>query len=477
MEMVFFKKEPTFLSMNLKYPHFLFYLGTAMVGYFATQTIYYEILYHPDNLYLPLFVTDLKSENISHWFFPPSTYAFPDMFLMYLLSFCVSLKYLPATYGILNLTLILLSSYFFLKQELGKHKARLAIHLILLLLLVSISVSYFHESSLNLFVYLFTSGHHTSAIYLFLGTLSFYRFKSSRMSYFALCLPILFFGYLSDRFLLLCFISLIFIHKNRKEMYRWIILSFLILLFSEVLLQYLNYFYHIPSSFLNLLKNISNTSLGEFFLNTLTYFYIFFKLYFTRVGLLFHLIGICIILASILKKRKMRLTNSFLVFGILSFCFLGIIGRYAFPHAFPIRYLVPSLYCFLIYGLIVILKPASLSCTNYQMYYAFSYLLLAFSLFITLSITQTMVERIVTYREGILAYHQSQPNKRFWTSYIAEKKLRFWSENQLQPLPCDSEGNPYLWISGAFKNQFEVRAHCPQRGERIWVPNSLTKDF
>lgn len=476
MELVFFRKEPSFATMKSIYLHVPFYFGSAVVFYFASQTIFYEILYHPDNLYLPLFVTDLKSKGISHWYLPPSTYAFPDMFLMYGLSFCVSLKTLPAAYGILNLTLILLSTYLLLKQELGQSMARIAIHLLLLILLFSILVSYFHESSLNLFAFLFTSGHHTSAIYLFFCAIWFFRKKSLSCTSFACSLVILFFSYLSDRYLLLCFLALFFVSGNRRDDSRFF-LTVPTLLAAEVLFQYLTYFFHIPSSFPTLIKNLSDTSLSEFFLNNLLYFYVFIKLYVLKVNPLFHLISVYLLIIALGNKKKMRLRPPFFVFGFLSFCFLGMIGRYAFPHPFPIRYLIPSLYCFFVYGLILNGKKASPLYSQAPKFFAIAYLFLCLIIFFTVSFSPPKRERLASVREGILSYHLAQPNKRFWTSYIAEKKLRFWSENQLQPLPCDPEGKPYLWITGAFANQFEVRADCPGESERIWLPNSLTKDF
>jgi hypothetical protein len=96
---------------------------------------------------------------------------------------------------------------------------------------------------------------------------------------------------------------------------------------------------------------------------------------------------------------------------------------------------------------------------------------LLMTLFLLQPLASDMAQEKANYRNQVLQYlsHRFSSDP-FGTSYEAEKKLRFFGPETLDPIPYDKDGNPYHWITGAFS-----RPNASVMN--FWFPNSLTKDF
>ncbi len=453
-------------------------LAFCIISLIGIQTQFYSLIFHSDNLYLPLFVKDLFSKENLYWFFPPSTYFFPDLFLMILIYPFVSLTNLPIIYGLVNFSLIFVTMRLYLKQSLGVKKSNFVIFCILFIYLLSVFLSFLIDSKLNLFGFLFTNGHHTSVIFIFFYVYSrrnevFAKFNFHK----ALLFFVLVMSYLSDRFIFIPLISILFVPSQTKH--RKYILYFvtLVVFLGEILHQSLSLFLFLPDSLSSFLSFLSARSMIENLL--LVFFYIFtlFKLYLQKVMIFFHILFFGIFVFLLLQRNSSKQKSFLVVFGFFSLVFTILVGRFVYPHPFPIRYLVPFLFIVFVWSIQRIIQIQNFSDTFFKITYSFFSLLILYFVLITVSLGIPMIEEKRTYRESLIEYLNHFGSGRFWTGYESEKKIRFWSQTSLRPLPCDSNGKAYPWITGAFSNELEVISRCPGKGEKIWTPNSLTKDF
>lgn len=77
---------------------------TSITNFLLCETIYFRILHSADQLYSPLVILDaFTGKGITHWYFPPSPYFFPDLVLMSVLYCFVPFLYLPTMYGVVQM--------------------------------------------------------------------------------------------------------------------------------------------------------------------------------------------------------------------------------------------------------------------------------------------------------------------------------------------------------------------------------------
>ena len=467
--------------MRAKSLQLFIFLGIGILSYLAIQSIFYETIYHSDNLYLPLLARDVKDGSFTHWYFPPSTYVFPDLLLMFLLKFLLPDLYLPLGFGIFQFYLLIYLVYLYVKRESGKQKALFTINLLVFILMICYYYEFLDESSINPFVFLFTSGHHCSSLLIFFISLVAYKNSNAKKGSHRLAFIFLLFlfTYVSDRFFMIFLVSGFFLFRKSRFQVRQITSLFGLLLVSELLLSLISHAYRIPNNFDILVYAFKNKNLSENFYLFIRYFYDFGKIYFLKVSPIFHLVMFSFLFFSFVFKFRYLPLRFLGSLGLSSFLFLGIVGRFVFPHAFPIRYLFPFLFCLILFFCLSFIKNVpTLSVKTFQLLQRITFLLLLATTVNSYWLAEIIIDQKHDYRNLVLSSLIFEMKKSsFWTSYEAEKKIRFWSQNQLEPLPCSPSGKPYLWITGAFVKMGTQEGNCLSPGSRTWIPNSLTKDF
>ncbi|TGN18700.1 hypothetical protein [Leptospira idonii] len=475
--------------MQIRFLLLLNFLLGFFISFLAAETVYFSYVYHPDNLYLPLFIRDLGS-SVSHWHLPPSSYFFPDGLFLFLLERVFPFLYLPSIYGCLVFFLLQTTVYLFYKKHLGKKKAILGLSIFGFLFLLVSSLFFFDGEKKNPVGILLTNGHHITGFIL--SILVLFSLTSYRRNYFftfVACISLgLFYG--SDRYLLLVLVlpllSSLFLLKKRNKLY-YFFLCITAIFLGEILQIRTKAYFLIPDSFGDLSARILSIPVSKIFFLGIHYYYDFLKLFISQTGYYFQAI-LFLLLLLFRKKKNLYLPTKeksfFLFLTLYSVCFTGLIGRFLYQHPFPVRYLTPSILCFFAFGIYNTLSftffkrlGTSLSSFLFLSITCF-YLVFLYSMFWDKELPRNKALFLAKEWEG------RSRGKILITDYSHEKPLRFWSEGKLKPLPVDARKRPYLWVTGAYLHPFWnpgeelTRQIDSSRQEWVeWIPNSLTKDF
>jgi hypothetical protein len=458
----------------------------------------YETLYHSDNLFLPLFSNDLNQWNFSHWYLPPSNYLFPDAVAMCIFSFIVPDLSLPIAFGILNLILLQLSTFLYLRILRGERFA-LKMNLFSLLLLSLLgSIFFFDGSRINPFVYLMTSGHHISVIYILFFSLYLFKkidlldfdrndltrnLKYHCMRFLHLAMLVLI--YASDRFVIIYFSTFLLSQFRNRKYQKYFLLFLLAVILGEFFHYMMSLFFRSPSSFEIFFKHLNNTNIYQILIVLIHYLYDFIKFWFYQVSFGFSIAFLICLLSFVFGSRSFSTQVQFVhLYGILSFLFLIVVGRFVYLHPFPIRYMVGYFYLAFFFGMLSILVRLGAHKLRLEHIAIFNLIFISLVFICFQPVIQERTALNLNLREQVVAMIRIKfGNNAFKTDYHSEKKIRFYSQNLVNPYPFDHHGKPYFWITGAFQPApsrlgiSEGEIVSSQTKLRFWIPNSLTKDF
>jgi hypothetical protein len=459
------------------------FLLFGILAFCFSNGLFFEQLYHSDNLYLPLFLEDVLIQNHAAWYLPPSNYFFPDGFLVLLVSTVLPLAILPVAYGMFNISLILISIFLFERKMHGLKKALFSLHSLCVFLTLSMFFSFLYPSHLSPMGLLFTSGHHTSIIYVSFLSLARYTYpnrKSTHLKNLGFLILLSAF-YASDRFALILLLALYLCNRHpRKNQFSLRELT-LVLVIGEGILYLLGGFFQFPNSFAFLKQSLVGKDLISICYLELNYYFDFIKIFLTKTPAFF-LLSFLILIPFLIKNKRLiaKPHRGFLIWMcLLSLLFLGFVGRFVYPHPFPLRYIFPFLFLMFVFGISIATKKLALNQKSRRCSYLLFLVFYISIFFFTNQMLSAEYEDKYQRQVDIVLYLQNRfQGQVFWTSYEYEKKLRFFSQGRLRPLPLDKNGNAYPWITGAFSAAVKnLNFHDPKEGEPIWVPNSLTKDF
>ncbi|EOQ88096.1 putative membrane protein [Leptospira yanagawae serovar Saopaulo str. Sao Paulo = ATCC 700523] len=444
------------LEKHPKFPMLVFLTLTSITNFLLCETIYFRILHSADQLYSPLVILDaFTGKGITHWYFPPSPYFFPDLVLMSVLYCFVPFLYLPTMYGVVQMGFVTLGIYWVLNEFLSKSQSLLFLFYFQTLIIIFSFLGVVLKDNPLPFVYFFTNAHHSTGFFFSFFLVSVLGFNLRKQNWgehgnkrnLILRLFLYWIGfsllYLSDRYSFcigfLCFMTIYHFEIRKKNGNRlpklpgWK-LNFLILIF--LLLNELSFYgikqtLQIPNSFGILLKSISDKSVDRILFLSYTYLFDGSKHLFYQNGSLLLLISFCLFTVS---KFPFRIRILLLTLIPVLLLLLIIVGRFTYLHPYPIRYLFPIwFFCFL--GLSWFFQTV---CNRFPISLIFA----SFALWILLLSSFPNPRQAVA--ESFLKVTKQE------VSYDFEKPIRFWSEGKKEPIPIDNLGKPYRWITGAF---------------------------
>ncbi|MDZ4727177.1 MAG: hypothetical protein SH817_13560 [Leptospira sp.] len=440
----------------------------------------YQNLHHADNLYLPLLIKDLKNGvSIHSWYYPPSPYFFPDACIIYILSLFLGDEWILLCFGLVNISIILFVFYHFYHSK-GKCNAYKILLIFITGQTLSLLIANLFSKKIEPIVYLLLNGHHTSVIYLSIFLFLFLNKKNLNFLFKVLIFVVFVMAYVSDRFFIIGILAVLLSQwgKRNHSRIKHSFFLILILIFGEILYQGLSGTINLPSHFHLLPLRLADRTIFENLYFFLVYYYDFLKIFIFEVSFSFLLFFFSSLIFVLCFKNKLTKQDRYLLAGlfILSLGFLGIIGRYIYPHPFPFRYMIPSVVFLLFYGVFLFLKITKFNPVS-------SSYLIALLVLQGITILFIAPDSISNYREKqqrqiqILRHlEHTTKDKIIWTNYESANKIRFYSKDHLRPRPLDNSGYFYPWITR--KNEdLHPTTMLPLPNEIIWIPNSLTKDF
>ncbi|MDF3818787.1 hypothetical protein P3G55_02685 [Leptospira sp. 96542] len=413
---LFFKKENLYFFLALSV--------LTSITFLLCETIFFEVLYSADNLYLPLLARDFFTQGkISHWYLPPSPYLFPDFLLMVLLYQFFPFLFLPTVYGVVQSSLFFMGIYFYQWQkEKNQNLALFRMLLFSFALFVFAIVSFVFSDSPNPFVFLFCNAHHSTGFLFGFSLYLFYR--NAKKDYGIFLIFVFTFLYSNDRLATILIITpLFFLTKSNEKKFALLFIPIL----GEILIFGLHEFFLFPSSFKTLQNYTEFKSTKQLFFLATSYLFDFSKILFYQGKIFLFVFTFGIFQwKQIPKQSKLFLVYTFFI----SIFVLIIVGRFTYLHPYPIRYLLPVLILILLFVI-----------SNAQGKWEW---LLIFILVLIPCLALTLeFPRKPTYLSFQRAFGKT-------VSYDLEKPIRFWTEGKQTPVPVDKEGKAYLWITGAF---------------------------
>lgn len=363
--------------------------------------------------------------------------------------------------------------YVYIKRHKGRTKALEILRLWFLLLLFSFAIELVWPSQYHPFLYLFLVGHHASLLLFVL--LSFFFLEKQKKTILA-WLTYVFFGllfYLSDKMIVLSFL---FIWLRPKRLQSKIQISFaflFIILFSEIILFSLSDVLRPQASLQILFLKLASSSFSQLGHLVLHYVYDFAKILLydgNKVYIFAFALGL--IQQIFFRDPKQIFPNLALLFFI-HFAFLVFVGRFLYPHPFPIRYLTLPLCLF---SLEFVSHGKALRSTNH-IRFSITALLWTFLFLLSLSFLRDRDHYLDFQSERvkqILTYLENQ-RKPILSNYETSQKIRFYSDGRISAESIGVDGKAYNWIG---RREDKSLPESPEEREaRKWIPNSLTKDF
>ncbi|TGM36770.1 hypothetical protein [Leptospira biflexa] len=442
-----------------KYPHLpfaLFFTISSIINFLLCETIYFQSLYSADQLYSPLVLMDLFSgKGISHWYFPPSPYFFPDLVLMAGLYLFFPFLYMPTIYGVFQMALVQIGLYLGMLGVRSKKETLLFLVAFQSFVTIYSLFGWVTKDNPLPFVYFFSNAHHSTGFFFsLLLVCTFYqsvrkqehrREQTKPIFSFEIFLYWIGFSflYLSDRysFSIGCigFVT-IYLYETKHQQpigflktqgirLIWTIVFFLFS--NELFFWGMKHLLQIPNSFGILWESLSQKPIKTIFHLATTYLYDFGKQTYYQNRSLLGLLGFT---ALMFFRFPMRIRILFLVLLPVLLILLILVGRFTYLHPYPIRYLFP-LWFFSFFGI-------SWAMVSILKHLPYSFVLA------TLIVWVCLLSYFPKPREEVALFHRNQPNPE--VSYDLEKPIRFWSEGKIEPIPIDKSGEPYRWITGAF---------------------------
>lgn len=433
---------------------YFFLIFSAFISFLLCETFFFKFLYSADNLYLPVFLLDFFRGEFKGWILPPSPYFFPDGILMLTCYIFFPFLYLPTIYGIFQFFAFQIGLYIFWKFRKGSIYAKNYVYHITLLLWIFIFLSIILDESPKLFQIFFASAHHLTGflfILFLLGVrLLIPKFLFDKKYKLILAVFILFFFllYISDRLAFSiggAFYLLILQEKKQIQKLSniWIVfIVSIIVFFGELTLISFQKLFIIPKSFFILQQKILSLDLFSILSLSIHYIWDFFKIMYYQTPTVFFLLGLSFLTIVFQNSNKRKLS---ILFFCLSFLVTLVIGRFTYENPYPIRYIFPYIIYSLLMGLIQMnqLSPWKSFASNKIIVFSTFAILILFSLFLAISFFQ---------RNERIKLSLSAPPPPM-VDYEKEKPIRFWSQGKWESLPVTKSGEPYRWITGAFRSR------------------------
>jgi len=430
----------------------LFLILSTFISFLLCETFYFSFLYSADNLFLPVFIQDMFRGEWQGWILPPSPYFFPDGIVMGILYLCFPFLYLPTVYGVFQFLTFQLGIYIFWKFRRDSYYARKYVYQVTLFLWFFIILSIFFDESPKILHTLFASAHHSTGFLFILFLLGvrilfpnlFFDTKSKLML--ALFVILFFFLYISDRLAFSIggvFYLMILQEKNQLSRFpnnRILYIFFLIVFFGELTLFYIQQLFSIPKSFFILQQKIFSLDLFQILSLSIHYLYDFFKVMFYKTPTLFFLLGLSFLAIVFQGSNKRKLSILFFSFSLLVTL---LIGRFTYENPFPIRYFFPFLIYSLLTGIIQLNHVSDWS------YFPSKKIQILLTSCLKISILIFLVFSFYVKTERFDVSLKLPPPKE--VDYEREKPIRFWSEGKWESIPVTETGEPYKWITGAFR--------------------------
>ncbi|WP_244934910.1 hypothetical protein [Leptospira jelokensis] len=451
-----FEEKRSNQGKHSKFSLIIFLILASTINFLLCETIYFQPLHSADQLYSPLVVLDFFSgKGITHWYFPPSPYFFPDLVLMSVLYLVLPFLYLPSFYGVIQMVFVTLGIYWVFNEFLSKHESLLYLFYFQTLLILFSFLSHLLKDNPFPFVFFFTNAHHNTGFFFSLFLVSVLGFNLRKRSLghegknrdlvFRLCLYWIGFTvlYLSDRYSFcigfICFMTIYLLEIRKKneigitKLHGWRLTTLILLFFlvNEFLFYGIKQSLQIPNSFGILFNSLSQKSGERILFLSATYLFDVSKHLFYQNGSLLFLISLSLFTSF---KFPVRIRILVLVLFPVLLLLLIVVGRFTYLHPYPIRYLFPIwFFCFLGISWYFQITMHRFPISLWYVWFAFCILFLSF-----------FPKPRQTVKESLLKETKQE------VSYDLEKPIRFWSEGEKKPIPVDREGKPYRWITGAF---------------------------